>query len=72
LFGKNPLIVVTSFVLAHLVESRNAYFKGISALRPAGQSDLDLPVPPLGPQPRRLLLVVGALTVLVACGPWLP
>ena len=41
-------------------------------MRPAGQSDLDLPFPPLGPQPRRLLLVVGALTVLVVCGPWLP
>ena len=41
-------------------------------MRPAGQSDLNLPFPPLGPEPRRLLLVVAALTVLVACGPWLP
>ena len=41
-------------------------------MRPAGQNDLNLPFPPLGPEPRRLLLVVAGLTVLVGCGPWLP
>ena len=41
-------------------------------MRPTGQNDLNLSFPPLGPEPRRLLLVVAALTVLVACGPWLP
>ena len=41
-------------------------------MRPAGQSDLNSSFPPLGPQPRRLLFVVGALTVLVAGGASLP
>jgi diguanylate cyclase (GGDEF)-like protein len=41
-------------------------------LHSAGQNDLDYSFPPLGPQPRRLRFVVGALTLLFAGGAWLP
>ncbi len=47
-------------------------FQGLSTLPPASQSEPRSPSRPLRRQTRRLLIVVGALTMLVAAGPLLP